>query len=153
MIKSNKRHGRWDYQRFGKLRHHCVLEDTLETQDHVATALGGPFAREQYGGRAPHGLSVANDPRKFSRPGRAEGRTEAARPPGPLAPWPALWGGGSRAAASPPPPRRRQAAPVVRGCPTTLTQLVHLGGMRRRRKWDWAEGRRPPPPGRWGSTA
>ena len=45
MIKCNKRHGEWDYQRFGKLRQHCVLDVTLETQGYVGTVLGGPFAR------------------------------------------------------------------------------------------------------------
>ena len=45
MSKCNTRHGRWNNQRFGKLRQICVLDVTLETQDHVATALDGPFAR------------------------------------------------------------------------------------------------------------
>ena len=45
MIKCNKRHGGWDYQGFAQLRQHCVLDVTLETQDHVATALDGPFAQ------------------------------------------------------------------------------------------------------------
>ena len=45
MIKYNKRHDGWDYQRFGKLRQNCVLDVILETQGHVATALDGPFAR------------------------------------------------------------------------------------------------------------
>ena len=45
MIKCNKRHGGWDYQRLGKLAQDFVPDVTLETEDHVGTALGGLFAR------------------------------------------------------------------------------------------------------------
>ena len=64
---------------------------------------------EQYGGRAPHDLSVANDARIVARPGRAE----AERPPGPPAPRPALRGGRLTGRPSPPPPR--QAGPLAAG--------------------------------------
>ena len=108
---------------------------------------------EQYGGRAPHDLSIANKARNVARTGRAEGRTGAERPPGPQAPRPPLLGGGSRAA--PPPParlaRRRQAAPGARCCPATPTERVHHGGMHRRRRGGL--GREPqaaPPRGRGG---
>ena len=45
MIKCNKRHGGWDNQRYGKLWQDCVLDVTLETQDHVGTALDEVFGR------------------------------------------------------------------------------------------------------------
>ena len=62
MIKCNKRHGGWDYQRFAKLRQHCVLDVTLETQDHVATAFGGPFARNTVTCWAVNNVYVPNAP-------------------------------------------------------------------------------------------
>ena len=45
IIKCNKRHGGWDYQGLGKLSQDCVWDVTLETQDHVGTALDGLYAR------------------------------------------------------------------------------------------------------------
>ena len=75
---------------------------------------------EQYGGCAPHDLSVANDARNVARPRRAEGRTEAEQSPGPPAPKPSLRGGGSRAA--PPPPH--QAGLPAAG-PTRRPGLPH----------------------------
>ena len=45
MIKCNKRHRGWDYQRYGNLRQDCVLDVTLETRDHVGTVFDGLFAR------------------------------------------------------------------------------------------------------------
>ena len=94
------------------------------------------------GGHAPHDLSVASDARFVALPEKAEGRTEAERPSAPLGP-----------PATPPPPpaarltRQQQAAPGARGCPTTPAECVHLGVLRQRRRGDWAEGHRPPPPG------
>ena len=102
---------------------------------------------EQYGARAPHDLSAANDARIVAPRKRAEGRTEQERPPGPPAPRPPLRGGDSLAA---PPPR--QAGPPAAGrtrrlgLPHNPDRTRTLGGMRRRRKGDGAEGRRPPPP-------
>ena len=95
--------------------------------------------RSSIGGHAPHDLSVASDARFVARMQKAEGRTEAERPPAPLGP-----------PANPPPPparltRWRHAAPVARGCPTTLVECVRRGGMRQRRRGDWGEGHRPPP--------
>ena len=120
-----------------------------------ARATPGGGTRQQTGavwGRRPHDPSVAKDARNVARSGRAEGRTEATQPPGPPAPWPPPRKGGSQAAPPAPPPARlagrQQAAPGARGCPTTLTERIHLEGMRRRRKGGWAEGRMPPPPER-----
>ena len=84
------------------------------------------------------------------RDGPRQSDPPARRPPGHPS------GGAARRPPLPPPPaslaRRRQAAPGARGCPKTPTERVHLGGMRRRRRGDWAEGHRPPPPEGGGGT-
>ena len=67
----------------------------------------GCGARQRTGavwGPRPHGPRDADDARSVARPGRAEGRTEAKRPPGPPAPWPPHRRGGSRTAPPPLPP-------------------------------------------------
>ena len=46
MIKCNKRHGGWDYQRFGKLPPDCAPDVTLETQGHMGNVyFDGLFVR------------------------------------------------------------------------------------------------------------
>ena len=113
---------------------------------------------EQYGGRAPHDPSVANDARIVARPGRAEGRTEAERPPGPPAPRPPFRGGGSQDTPPPPPP---QAGPPAAGR-TRRPGLPHgpdrtrtPGGEAPATKGGLGRGPQAAPPrgGRWGATA
>ena len=113
---------------------------------------------EQYGGRAPHDLSVANDARHVSRPGRAEGRTEAEQPPGPPAPRPPLQGDGSRADPAPPP---RQAGPPAAGrkrhpgLPHDPDRTRTPGGDAPATKGGLGRGPQAAPPktGRWEDTA
>ena len=85
--------------------------------------------------------------------GQRDGQRQS-DPPAPRPPGHPSGGVAHRPPVPPPPParlgRRRQAASGARGCPTTPTERVHLGGMCRRRKGDWAEGLRPPPPERGG---
>ena len=57
---------------------------------------------ERYGGHALHGQSDAEDTRFVACPGKAEGRTEARRPPAPLPP-PAAPSGGTACRPTPPP--------------------------------------------------
>ena len=69
-----------------------------------ARATPGGGTRQRTGavrGPRPHDPSVANNARNVAHQGRAEGRTEATRPPGPPPPSPPPRRGGSRAA---PPP-------------------------------------------------
>ena len=62
MIKCSKRHGGWDYQRFGKLQQNCVPDVTLETQGHVGIALDGPFARNTVDCWVVNNVHVLNAP-------------------------------------------------------------------------------------------
>ena len=63
---------------------------------------------ERYGGHALHGQRDTKDTRFVACPGKVEGRTEARRPPAPLAP-PAAQSGGT--AHRPPPPTPRTPPP------------------------------------------
>ena len=109
---------------------------------------------EEYGGRAPHDLSVANDARNVARPGRAEGRTGAGRPPGPPPPRPPLWGGGSRAAPPPPAPAGGRQHPAPKAAPRPRSNAYTWGGCAggERGTGQRAAGR-PPKRGRSGATA
>ena len=101
----------------------------------------------QWGGRGTDEATCLG-----ARPGREETQTAARRPSRPQprgAPGPSLRGGTAHRP-SPPPrqadsPAAGQAAPGARGCRTTPAEQVYLGGMRRRRKGDWAGGHRPAP--------
>ena len=102
-------------------------------------------------------LSVANDARIVARPGRAEGRTEAERPPGPPTPRPPLRWGGSR---PPPPPLCQAGQPAAGrtrrpGLPDDPDRARTPGGDAPATKGGLGRGPQAAPPrgGRWGGTA
>ena len=90
---------------------------------------------ERYAGHAHHGQSDAKDTRFVACPGKAEGQTEARRPPAPRAPRPHRRG--ARRTSRPPPrglaPVRPRPADPPHGEPAAPSQV---GG----------NGTRPPPP-------
>ena len=85
----------------------------------------GEHKPERYGGHAPHNQNDASDTRFVACPGKAEGRSEAERPPALLAP-PAAKTGGTAHGPPPPPkpaPRHTNATDPPHGGRTAPSQV------------------------------